>query len=74
MDKNKEKKLVRLKSYSIEAEARMIASLLESSGVHCVVQDTYPAGYPNQIQGAEIFISEKDVDKAKEIISKQTNK
>ena len=58
-------KLTFLTSYAIEAEARLAASLLESAGIHSVVQTRYPVG---QAGGAEILVQEKDLKKAKEIL------
>lgn len=62
--------LVSLKRYDILAEAELAANLLKEAGVRCVVQrDAIPGLAGVIVQGAELFVNNHDLEKARDILS-----
>lgn len=79
MEENREKnynqsKIVELCRVPTEVEALPIQSLLESYGIRCILQsDVTRSVYPFTVNGlaeVRIFVSEKDLEKAMDILGK----
>lgn len=50
-------------------EAEMIAAQLRAEGIHSVIQSDPLPGAAGILQGAEVYVDEKDFDRAKELIT-----
>jgi len=76
-NKNKDIKIVELCRVPREDEALAIESLLASCNIRCILQsDITRSVYPFTIDGlaeVSILVSERDLEKSKEIISENKN-
>lgn len=64
-------KQILLKSFNSVMEAELVKNLLQASGINSVVQKKgleWAEGAGGDVAGADLFILEKDVEKAKEIL------
>jgi hypothetical protein len=62
-------KLIRLRHYNILPEAELAKSLLDSNGIKCLLQkDGLPGAGVALIQGADLFVDDKDKQKSEEIL------
>lgn len=60
--------LTLLKRFETVEEAQLIAGLLQGSGIHCVVQNDGIPGFTGLLQGSEVYVDEKDLERAKGLL------
>lgn len=66
--------IVRLISCNTAFDANIIKSKLESEDIECfITNENFSTLYPFMTGGIDVMINEKDMDRAKEIISDETS-
>ena len=66
--------LICLKHYNLLPEAELAKNLLESNGIKSLLQkDGLPGAGLMLVQGADLFVDDKDKEKAKEILNGATH-
>jgi len=61
--------LIRLRHYNLLPEAELAKSLLESNGIKSLLQkDGMPGAGLALIQGADLFVEDKDKERAEEVL------
>ena len=62
-------KEILLKNFNTVIEAESAKNLLEQHNIKSIIQRKGPTAWGNvDVDGADLFVAEKDVDKAKEVL------